>query len=359
MKKFTKSALAGAVLLATAGTAQAADMKISGFILGYAASSDYSDGAAKQEFYVPSTIKTGDGSNGLSQFDMHARQSRIRFVGTEDDGAGNTIKAFVEMDFYGASGTETVSNSHSPRLRHAFMQYKGFTIGQTWSTFQDVKGLAETLDFIGVADGTVFNRQAMVRYSSNGFDVAIENPITSGGVEGDMPDVVARYSVNKDWGHVSVAGIMRQLEDAAGNTATGSGIALTGKFKVGAKDDIRVMYNTGSGIGRYVGIAAVKDMAAGDAADVTAYSVAFRHVWNEKLRSTLAYSAQESDYTDAQIAAVGGAGTDETSMWSINGIYQWTKKVSVGLEYKHAERTDLAGADGDMDRVIFNAKYVF
>jgi hypothetical protein len=36
------------------------------------------------------------------------------------------------MDFYGegTSGTETVSNSSKPRLRHAFIEYKEVLVGQ-------------------------------------------------------------------------------------------------------------------------------------------------------------------------------------------------------------------------------------
>ncbi len=106
----------------------------------------------------------------------------------------------IELDFLGsAQGNENVSNSYSPRLRHAFFTYKNLTVGQTWSTFMNVSALPETVDFVGVMDGTVFARQPQVRYTTGNLEVALENPAsTVGGTDtndNSMPDVVARYSI--------------------------------------------------------------------------------------------------------------------------------------------------------------------
>ena len=59
--------------------------------------------------------------------------------------AGDTLKTFVEIDFYGAEdeANEFVSNSYAPRLRHAYGSWGNWLAGQTWSTFMDLNGLGE------------------------------------------------------------------------------------------------------------------------------------------------------------------------------------------------------------------------
>ena len=76
-------------------------------------------------------------------------------------------------------GNEVVSNSYSPRLRHAFISYNKWTFGQTWMTFFNVGALPENLDFVGPAESTIFGRQAMVRYTMGNWQFAAENPETT------------------------------------------------------------------------------------------------------------------------------------------------------------------------------------
>ncbi len=52
---------------------------------------------------------------------LHAMQSRINFDARSNTEYG-TVRAFIEGDFYGTGGNETISNSGALRLRHAFVQ---------------------------------------------------------------------------------------------------------------------------------------------------------------------------------------------------------------------------------------------
>lgn len=139
---------------------------------------------------------------------------------------GNTVKAYLEADFFGGGGTalgnEVATNTHGLTLRHAYVQWNKWLAGQTWSNFQDVAALPDAVDFVGPTEGTVFVRQAQVRYSSGPWSVSMENPQTvvtpfNGNanriVSGDnaVPDVTARYTHKADWGHLGVAGLLRQL----------------------------------------------------------------------------------------------------------------------------------------------------
>ncbi|MCW9017556.1 MAG: DcaP family trimeric outer membrane transporter, partial [Kangiellaceae bacterium] len=267
-----------------------------------------------------------------------------------------------------------VSNSYNPRLRHAFFTYDKWLFGQSWSTFQDVSALPESADFLGAPDGIVFERQPMIRYTSGNWQFAIENPETTvtpfggGGRivtdDNGTPDFVARYNHKADWGHVSVAALLRSLayEDGVIDDSTSSsGISLTGKFKVGEKDDIRFNFASGSGMGRYVGLntanGAVLDANGNlSAIDSSLYAVAFRHHWNSKWRSNVIISAMR---IDNDTALTGTSVTESVNSYQLNLLYSPVPKVTFGIGLLNATRELESGADGDLQRIIFTAKYGF
>ena len=274
------------------------------------------------------------------QVRLFANETRFNMKYTHGD-----VMGFIELDFWGGGGTETVSNSANPRLRHAFIKYKNYVVGQTWTTFMNTSAIPETADFAGPAMGLAFIRQGQVRYTSGNFQVSLENPFTHGGdgTEDDMPDVIAKYNFKGDWGTVSVAGLLRKLNVDASNTETGVGYSVAGRLKTVGKDDLRFQIHGGN-VGRYVGVVSAQDVAGGDAEDSTSYLVAYRHFWDEDLRSTVAYASAENDDK-----------TWESSQWSVNLFKSLTKQLSVGVEVGNYS---LDSSSADSDYVQLTAKYV-
>lgn len=383
-----KSALAVSLALgitAVSTNAQAdmlagTDVKFSGYIKVDAMFSSYSDGSLAsqnigRDFYIPSLTPVG-GTEESTQFDAHVKQSRFRFTTNTKTDEGDSITGVLEFDFLASpGGNERVSNSYVPRIRHAFIKYKGWTVGQTWSTFQDVKTLPETLDFVGATDGVAFNRQALVKYANGAWEFSLENsestitPFGGGGRivsdDGAIPDAVVRYTHNADWGHVSVAGIIRQLNyqsgDAIDDSVSSTGVSINSKIKIGDTDDLRLSFTTGSGLGRYVALNSVNGAVLDangnlNTIDSTAYAVSYRHVWNSKMRSSLVYSSLS---VDNDVALTGVSATQNTNSITANLLYSPTKKITVGGEIKQATREIESGADGDMTRVQFSMKYAF
>jgi predicted porin len=354
------------------------DISFSGYIKWDSMFSNYSDGSIAsgsigRDFYVPSLTPVG-GVDESTQFDSHIRQSRFRFTADTDLGGGEKITGVLEFDMQVVpDGNERISNSHQPRIRHAFIKYKNLLLGQTWSTFQDVKALPEAVDFIGVTDGTIFARQAMIRYTHGPFEIALENPETTvtpyggGGRivtdDNSVPDLIARYTFNGDWGHVAVAGMLRELAYDNGtvdSTETGYGVSLTGKFNFG-RDDLRVMFNAGSGLGRYLALntsnGAVLDANNElEAIDSIGYAVAYRHWWNDDMRSTFMFSQMD---VDNEVELTGLNVTESTYSARVNLMYSLNKKLEVGAEYGYAKREVESGLEGDMNRFQFMAKYSF
>src|SRR4051812_24357844 len=143
-------------------------------------------GSTADLFLQPGTIPVGPGAgdNEHNQVKFGARESRL-FVKTSTPTSLGDLVTYVEGDFYGADGNESVSNSNGPRLRHAYGSLGHLLAGQTWSNFMFVPSLPETLDFGGPA-AQIFDRQAQVRWTqafggvgplaAGQWSVSLENP---------------------------------------------------------------------------------------------------------------------------------------------------------------------------------------
>ena len=385
MTSATKSVLMGglasAVLLtavtahsATIGTFNNTTVKIGGYVKLDVLYSKYSDGPYSgigRDFYVPSqTPVSRTGSSSQSYFDMHARQTRVHLA-TDSKVNGKSLKSYIEIDFMVTAvpgADERISNSYSPRMRHAYIEYDKWLFGQTWSTFQNVASLPESVDFIGNTDAGIFVRQPQIRYTYENWQFSIENPETTVGGFGTtddntLPDFVGRYNLKHNDLSLSLAVLLRQLTmDQAGvdDTETGIGLSVTGKYMIG-KDDIRFGINTGSGLGRYIGLnvapgAVINGTNNLEAVDSTGLFASFRHHWNQKWRSNFIVSTIS---IDNNTSLTGTGVTESTTSLRANAIYNVVKNFDLGGEIALADRELESGADGDLTRLQFMAMYKF
>ncbi len=388
--KFTpiKTLAATAVLCALSSTAYAAtaakigdtEFTYGGYIKLDAMWSDYSAGAPAgssvgRDFYVPSTLTVGSDDGSDAVFDMHARESRFNFGTATLLDNGKTVKTKIELDFLASApgGNERVSNSYSPRIRHAFISYDGWLFGQTWSNFQNVGALPEALDFVGPAEGTVFVRQSQIKYTTGAWSFSLENPestiTTAGGGmavtdDASLPDFTARYTHKADWGNFVVAALARQLTYKVGGVdadETSFGVSASGMVKFG-QDNLKFMLTQGKGLGRYVGLNVARGAVLNgddlDAIDSTSGFIAYQHKWNSQWRSTFLYSFLSAD-NDENLLAMYGDPTESSQSYSANILYSPVKRLTFGAEFKHAERELESGVDGDLDRLQFSVKYAF
>ena len=216
----------------------------------------------------------------------------------------------------------------------------------------------------------------MIRYTNGPFQFAVENPETTvtpngggGRVIADdnrVPDVVARYNMSGDWGSFTAAGILRELRcdgciGGVDDSTSGYGISLSGKFNVLERDDFRWMASFGSSLGRYLGLnlanGAVVD-ANGSLEAIDSWGVfgSYRHFWNDQWRSNLTYGYSR---IDNDVALTGTGVTKDASSIHVNLIYSPQPKLDFGVELMYADREVESGADGDMTRLQFSAKYAY
>ncbi|GIU46949.1 DcaP family trimeric outer membrane transporter [Shewanella algidipiscicola] len=291
---------------------------------------------AYRDFWIGSGQPLADSAN---QFKIFANESRFNTKYVHGD-----VMGFIEMDFYGGGGNEVVSNSANPRLRHAFINYKGLTAGQTWTTFMNTSAIPETADFAGATIGLAFIRQGQVRYEMGDFQVSIENPESVGGdtANDDLPDVVARYNVKGDWGNVSFSALGRNLNTTTGNSETAFGGSIAGVVNTFGRDDFRFQVHLGD-VGRYVGVGAVQDLVGEEVESTTSYLAAYRHYWTDTLRSTVLYGYLETDVSNI-----------ERSQWSVNLFQNLTPALAIGVEVGNFAMDD---QNVDSDYVQLSMRY--
>lgn len=317
---------------------------------------------AYQDYWIANF--PGGQAQETSHTGFNIKESRINFKLQHGD-----VTGFIEMDFYGGDGNEVVSNSTNPRVRHAFIQYKNWLAGQTWTTFMPLHALPEALDFGGPHVGEVFARQTQVRYTSGNWQFAIENPETNGdgnvgasssavGVTGSQadsdestPDFVARYNRSGDWGQFSFATLIRKVNQG-GIDETAVAANLAAKIKTFGKDDLRFQATFGEA-GRYVSAGLTPDLVK-DAHDnskveaTTAYTVAYRHFWDDNLRTSVFYGAAETDTTDKK-----------RSHWGINLVKDIETNLKAGVEFGNYAIDDKGMESVDSNYLQLSAQFSF
>jgi len=307
------------------------------YVSGNIAASDY--------WYGGGTVLADSQSN----FGIAVNETRFNTKYQHGD-----VTGFIEMDFYGdavaGGGNEVISNSSSPRLRHAFIKYKSILVGQTWTTFQNTSSLAEAADFGGPLVASAFIRQGQIRYTNGGLQLALENPESYGGYRGStstrddsVPDFIAKYSFKGDWGNVSVSALARQLKSLTNQSETAIGYGIAGRINMIGKDDFRFQFHGGE-VGRYVGVVASTDMVGEAVEETTSIMVAYRHFWTDDMRSSVFYGNTQTELTDR-----------DRSHWGVNLFKNLTKELSYGIE---AGNFEMAEVDADSNYVQFSVKYV-
>jgi len=352
-----------------------------------------------RDFYVPSgtpIFTTPPGAIRHSYLDFSAKETRVWF-GTNTDFGEHKLGSYVEIDFISGqipqtvlisptvsavTGSKIATNAYNPALRRAYITFDDhWLFGQDWSTFQNLDVYVDTIDFIGVTEGTVFVRQPQIRFTYGALQLAIETPETTvypfRGVaftktdDNLIPDFVARLNLKTGFGDFAIAGLARQLRDAntvggADSNSFGWGGSVSGKVPLLGvpllgKDDIRFMFNGGRGVGRYLGLFTLGDAFVNSSFglqsvwEVDGY-VAYRHVWTEQWRSNLLLSG----LTGFSLGDfLGSTATRRTGSAAVNLLYSPVPKLTLGGEFRVAAREDLAGNSGSLIRFQMAAKYYF
>lgn len=298
----------------------------------------------------------GSAQKGKTKFT--ASTSRFGFESSTPTSLG-AFNAKVEADFYSYGS----STRNRLRLRHAYGEYAGFLVGQTWSTFMDLDNLPETVDFNGPI-GAPFSRRAMIRYTYNNpqfakLTFALEDPedqFGGGSANERMPQFVARFDKSFDWGAINVRALAHEKR-SAGETKRGGGFGVGASFKLGDSDllmgqfarvdgDIDQMYGSnGYDIDADTG-AITFDKNKG-------IVLGWAHTYSGQLRGTVAFGHNRAERATAL------ADNKRLSQLFVNLIYSPIKNIELGAELIVGDRKTFLGEKGQMRRVDLMGRYSF
>ena len=315
-------------------------------------------------------ITKGSRKGAKGHFDADAMQSRIGVLTTSPEG----VKINVEGDF--RTSTSTL------RLRHAYGEYNGFLMGQTWSNYGSLIGTTPGLEFDQIiASAGYVGRTAQVRYTTGPFSIAAEKPLSSildnsGSTTTDKkdssPSLTARFSSSVGNLSYTAATIARQLSvDDGINDDSVIGFGVFGAAKLAVTDTLRIQgaINYSDGVNQYLWRSGT-NYGAADAYMKSDGSLETISGFGGTIGASLkvgpgtisaGYGMTQVDWDDAKKDGVTGAATQNkrNTMSMLN--YQWSpvKAVTLGVQYTYLRAELENGDDGDANRLLFGASYSF
>lgn len=320
----------------------------------------------------------GCGKDGSTVFSI--RQSSLGFKSYIPTAYGE-IKTDLSFDLFGTNGGTQI------HWLNAWAELGMYGAGQTYSNFMDIDVFPSTIDYWGPS-GMVFVRNPQLRltpYEKDGVRAAVSlespnsaidtgritrvDPALGAGIAGwnRAPDAVASLRLDRDWGHVRSAAIVRQVgfqntaspSGEPSGTRTGYGLNLSGAFNALGKDRLSWQLVGGKAIASYMNDGGV-DLAPGT--DLRAESVSsvgwlvfYNHFWSDKWSSSIGYSEHRQNNTGGQLATAFQKG----SYSSVNLLYALQKNVLIGSEFIWGRLENKAGLSADDYRLQFSTKVTF
>lgn len=296
-------------------------------------------------------------------------------------GAGDkALSGKVEVDFLGGASFDNL------RIRHAYISYANWLIGQTWSNFAVPDYIPETVDALVYAGGSI-KRTPQVRYTSTispetNLVFAVEDPkdATITGIKQRLPALTARLN-HKFADNLTVsARAMGNEKRVNEDEKMAWGVGLGAKYDVVPGTTLKADYYHVKGDSSFVSYANTGVITAtnGDLlqSEFDSISVGLTQQFNDKLRGTLGYGymnfSNDQDYVNALIASTPADTTQSNAtkankdLWQAwaNVFYSPTKPLSFGLEYVYGEREALGAATngstkGEDNRINAVAIYNF
>ena len=375
-----KSLMLGAAAVATATTAQAADLPVAPEPVDYVR---VCDAYGARFYYIPGTetcLRVGgrvrtqvvvnnvldDGNWGSRDDDGYSWLARgYLYLDARTATEFGTLRAYVSM--YGSS---TNGSNSAFNLDNAYIQWGGLTAGRLGSNFDIFTGQT----FMGVVtrnwSDTTLNQIAYTAAFGNGLSATVALEDRSSREGGDYggtraPDLVAALGISQGWGSAQLSGALHQVYPDAANANLGADDELGWAVGGGVKFNLP-MINSGSNI-YFQGFYADGAMSYIGGSDVTINGVDYNVVDYIGDQTISGYSLSAGLYVQATstigLALDGsymdvdtGSANVDTTRYAIDGSVQW-EPVSgfvMGADVGYAN-TDVDNA-GDLDELLFGVR---
>ena len=345
----------------------------------------------------PSKIPTTPGEFGSDgQGIISVRQSKFGAQASQDI-AGKPLVIKFDFDLYGSGVNEGETTFH---LQNFYGTWGPLLAGRTDSNWMDGSIFPNTIDYWG-PPGMVYLRNPQIRltYKTGAHELAIAieapsndvdpgniriiDPALAANLQGDqkMPDFTAHWRWSGDWGHLQLAGILRNVGyetvGTTGNTPKGSkmgwGINATSNIKTWKKDVLHLGVVYGEGIASYMNdggtdlapIAQIMPVQPilpppppvlqPGVVPLLGFMAYYDHYWTDKWSTAVGYSQTRVDNTNFQEPGAFRSGQYASG----NVLFNPDSHLLMGLEFLWGQREDHDGLTGHDTRLQFSVKYSF
>ena len=281
--------------------------------------------------------------------------------------ANQEVKGKIEMDFLGGANLDNL------RIRHAYLTYANWLIGQTWSNFAVPDYMPETIDALAYVGGAV-KRTPQVRHTTKftpqtNLVMAFEDP-KDASITQRLPALTARLNHQFTNNFNVSARAMGHEKRTNTDEEMAWGVGLGTKYEVVPGTTLKADYYHVKGDSSFVSFANSGVVTQTDGrlvqSEFDSITVGLTQQFNEKLRGTVGYGYMSFDEDPNYINALADKTKANKDLWQAwaNVFYSPTKPLSFGLEYVYGEREAFAAAPngsktGEDNRVNAVAIYNF
>lgn len=285
----------------------------------------------------------------------------------------------LEMDFFGGAGRDTF------RIRHAYLTYDDWLVGQTWSNFNALEYFPETVD-ASLSVGGSLTRVPQIKYTvpvdqklnlSFSLEDSKAETVTRTGTQDFTTDPDAKLKFPSATGRINykfengsaLSGRAFLTQKSTNHEGDDSflawGAALGGKHQITDNTLVRFDYNHIKGDTKNVlwsNMAYVFDSNGKmQENEFDAITVGVTQKISPKLRSTLGmgYMKAKDSNTFAQLVTNDTTQNKELKEAWINMFYTPVKTLNFGVEYMYGERKTFNDLTGKDNRINFTAIYDF
>lgn len=322
--------------------------------------------------FIPFSIDVHGNNRTRNQLRMDASHSTLFFKVLGNNSKIGQFQAYISGNFSG--------NNNSFILDDAYIKLLGFTLGRTWSTFNDLSAVPPTVDYQG-PNGASKMRTEQIRYSANlsenlSFGVAVEMPQSTGRygqsikdleMSPRIPDIplYLQYDLGENQAsHIRVAGVLRNmnyLNEVNNKTeyATSLGMQASTKISISQLFTFYGQVTYGKGTAQYiqdlqgVGLSLVADATNNGkmkAVETMGWFTQLQINISKKLYTTVGYS-QASVLSKTKELALPESTYHYGQYIVGNVFYTLTKDIQLGAEYTHGRRVDMDRSKGNANRV--------
>lgn len=275
------------------------------------------------------------------------------------------IGAKVEVDFAGSND--------NLRIRHAYLTYNNWLIGQTTSNFLS-NHAPEMMDFsTNIGGGTKQYPQVRYNYKvtpTNQLLLAAEkgnNSASNTEIKYRVPVLTAKmmHEFTENKGSTSLRAMLEQYQaETLKSNKTGWGIAVGVNYKPIESLKLSADISHLKGNSHYVyGSNTAFTVSNGNVEqnEFNAVQIGGTYYIRPNLRTTLAYGAIFANDTNgyAQSSRTDILANEKVQQTWINFIYSPVAPIDLGLEYINAQRETFSGENYRDNRIGIMAKYTF